>query len=53
MSDGSVSDGTVATSSQQMAQVWPLRERLAEALLKDGYNYKYDISLPLNVFYQR
>jgi len=24
-----------------------LRERIAEALLRDGYCYKYDISLPL------
>ena len=29
-----------------------LRERLAESLLLDGHNYKYDISLPLSVFYQ-
>ena len=25
-----------------------LRERIAEALLRDGYCYKYDISLPLD-----
>jgi len=28
-----------------------LRERIAEALMRDGYCYKYDISLPLSVFY--
>ena len=28
------------------------RERIAESLLVDGYCYKYDISLPLSVFYQ-
>ena len=28
------------------------RERLAEALQADGYCYKYDISLPLSVYYQ-
>ena len=33
------------------AEVWQLRERIAESLLKDGYCYKYDISLPLSVFY--
>ena len=27
------------------------RERVAESLLLDGYCYKYDISLPLSVFY--
>ncbi len=46
-------DGTVASSSAQIDQIWPLRERLAEALLRDGYCYKYDISLPLDVFYDR
>ena len=31
--------------------LWQFRERIAEALLVDGYNYKYDISLPLHCFY--
>ena len=35
------------------AEIWQLRERIAESLLKDGYCYKYDISLPLSVFYDR
>ena len=52
MSNGSVLDGTVASSpSRQSQEIWGLRERIAEALKKDGYNYKYDISLPLTVFY--
>lgn len=51
MSSGTVLDGTVASSETQMQQIWPLRERIAEALLKDGYCYKYDISLPMTVFY--
>lgn len=51
MSDGTVVDGTVASSEAQIQKIWPLRERLAEALLRDGYCYKYDISLPLDVFY--
>ncbi len=50
-SSGLASDGLVASSSAQMAQLWPLRERIAEALLRDGHCYKYDISLPLDVFY--
>lgn len=31
--------------------MWSLRERIAEALLVDGYCYKYDISLPYNSWY--
>ena len=31
--------------------MWALRERTAESLLHDGYTYKYDISLPLSVWY--
>ena len=53
MANGAVLDGTVASSpSRQSQEIWGLRERLAEALKKDGYNYKYDISLPLTSFYK-
>jgi D-2-hydroxyglutarate dehydrogenase len=31
--------------------LWQFRECIAEALLRDGYVYKYDISLPLSQFY--
>merc|ERR1719323_878873 len=51
MSDGAVEDGTVATVPSKQSEIWQLRERIAESLLKDGYCYKYDISLPLSVFY--
>lgn len=51
LSKGTVADGLVAASPSHQQQLWPLRERIAEALLKDGYCYKYDISLPLDVFY--
>lgn len=53
MSSGTILDGTVASSETQIQQIWPLRERIAEALLADGYCYKYDISLPMDVFYDR
>jgi len=52
MEAGVVTDGTVATAPSKQAELWQLRERLAESLLKDGYNYKYDISLPLSAFYE-
>ena len=32
--------------------IWQLRENIAEGLLHDGYCYKYDISLPMDKFYQ-
>lgn len=32
--------------------LWSIRENITNALLKDGYSYKYDISLSLQVFYQ-
>ena len=39
-------EGTVASGGQQQKQFWEMRERLAEALLHDGYCYKYDVSVP-------
>lgn len=32
--------------------LWSIREGITGALLKDGYSYKYDVSLPLEMFYQ-
>ena len=52
MEEGVVMDGTVATAPSKQGEIWQLRERLAEALMKDGYCYKYDISLPMSVFYE-
>lgn len=31
--------------------LWALRERITEALSRDGYVYKYDLSLPLDRLY--
>ena len=54
MSDGVVLDGTVSESPSRLSsQIWDIRERIAEALKRDGYCYKYDISLPLANFYDR
>ncbi|CAL8110447.1 unnamed protein product [Orchesella dallaii] len=50
MTENIVSDGTIASGSTQVKDLWALRERMAEALLKDGYCYKYDLSIPLTVF---
>ena len=51
MSSSLVIDGVLASDSAKVASMWGLRERIAEALLKDGYCYKYDISLPHSAFY--
>ncbi|RUS80053.1 hypothetical protein EGW08_012170 [Elysia chlorotica] len=51
MDDGAALDGTVATDSTKIYNIWALRESCASALMKDGYNYKYDVSLPLEHFY--
>ena len=34
-----------------LQKLWLLRESITVALLDDGYNYKYDISLPLHSYY--
>ncbi|XP_013396492.1 D-2-hydroxyglutarate dehydrogenase, mitochondrial isoform X3 [Lingula anatina] len=52
MGKGIVQDGTIAMDVTQRQNIWGLRERIAEGLLHDGYNYKYDISLPLPKLYE-
>lgn len=51
MSSGLVTDGTIATEENKIKALWALRECVAEALVHDGYTYKYDISLPLERIY--
>ncbi|KAM9664679.1 D-2-hydroxyglutarate dehydrogenase, mitochondrial [Trichechus inunguis] len=51
LSSGLVTDGTVATDQRKMKMLWALRERITEALSRDGYVYKYDISLPVERLY--
>ncbi|RIA88114.1 hypothetical protein C1645_695403 [Glomus cerebriforme] len=47
-----VKDGVVAQDDTQIATLWSLREGIPEACSKAGAVYKYDISIPLSVFYQ-
>ena len=42
MDSGVVEDGTVATAPSKQSEIWQLRERIAEAMLVDGYCYKAD-----------
>ncbi|XP_038291973.1 D-2-hydroxyglutarate dehydrogenase, mitochondrial isoform X1 [Canis lupus familiaris] len=48
---GLVTDGTVATDQMKLKALWALRERISEALSRDGYVYKYDLSLPTDTLY--
>ncbi|XP_047577623.1 D-2-hydroxyglutarate dehydrogenase, mitochondrial isoform X4 [Lutra lutra] len=51
LSSGLVTDGTVATDQTRLKALWALRERISEALSRDGYVYKYDLSLPTERLY--
>ncbi|XP_053758454.1 D-2-hydroxyglutarate dehydrogenase, mitochondrial isoform X2 [Panthera pardus] len=51
LSSGLVTDGTVATDHLKVKALWALRERISEALSRDGYVYKYDLSLPTERLY--
>lgn len=42
-----VSDGVVAESDRQAAELWRLRESLTEAESKEGRSIKHDVSVPI------
>ncbi|MEZ5843557.1 MAG: FAD-binding oxidoreductase [Hyphomicrobiaceae bacterium] len=48
MEDGLVTDAVVATSGQQAARFWKLREDLAEAQKPEGVSIKHDVSVPVS-----
>ena len=52
LSGTGVGDGTLASEPSRMEKIWQLRERIAEALLKEGYVFKYDFSFGINNFYK-
>ncbi|XP_077394163.1 D-2-hydroxyglutarate dehydrogenase, mitochondrial [Festucalex cinctus] len=52
MTSSLVTDGTLATEESKTKALWSLRERVTEALTHDGFNYKYDVSLPVETLYQ-
>ncbi|KAL1923994.1 uncharacterized protein VTP21DRAFT_7029 [Calcarisporiella thermophila] len=47
-----VQDGVLAQDTTQIQNLWSIREGLPEACAKAGATYKYDISMPVPVFYQ-
>eukprot|EP01147_Barroeca_monosierra_P004206 gene4206-6552_t len=51
MEANTVVNGIVAQDTTQATALWGVRERITEALQKDGAVYKYDVSLPLPTLY--
>ncbi|VVC92863.1 unnamed protein product [Leptidea sinapis] len=51
MESGHIIDGTVTSEPAKMRTIWNIRENIAEAGLHDGYVFKYDVSIPLNNYY--
>lgn len=51
MSCGNILDGTMTDDRSKIAHLWKIRESISTALIKEGYVFKYDISLPLSHFY--
>ncbi|XP_037903422.1 D-2-hydroxyglutarate dehydrogenase, mitochondrial isoform X2 [Hermetia illucens] len=48
---GNVLDGTIASEPSKIQKIWDIRELIPIALLKDGYTFAYDVSIPLRSFY--
>jgi len=51
MEDGNVIDGIVAQDLTQVHEMWEVRESCNPIVKSKGYNYKYDLSLPLSEYY--
>ncbi|KAL6443293.1 hypothetical protein ACFW04_002885 [Cataglyphis niger] len=52
MNNDIIEDGTLTNEMTKINNIWALRERISEGVLRDGYVFKYDISLPLTSFYK-
>ncbi|KAF9147434.1 hypothetical protein BG015_010945 [Linnemannia schmuckeri] len=51
LTDEIVQDGVVAQDTTQYKNLWAIREGIPEACSKTGPVYKYDLSIPVPVFY--
>ncbi|KAK9502173.1 hypothetical protein O3M35_012756 [Rhynocoris fuscipes] len=49
---GYVTDGTYTFEPSRINNLWQLRERITESLAKNHYVYKYDLTLPLDKYYE-
>ncbi|KAE9542757.1 hypothetical protein AGLY_002668 [Aphis glycines] len=52
LGDSVISDATTTDQMSSIQKIWKVRETIIEALLKLGYVYSFDISLPLSRFYE-
>lgn len=52
MERGDILDGTVTNESSKIRQIWQLREFIPTGIIREGYCFKYDLSLPLSHFYE-
>lgn len=52
MERGNILDGTVTSDKGKIQAIWQLREFVPTGIIRDGYCFKYDISLPLSHFYE-
>ncbi|CAL1687887.1 unnamed protein product [Lasius platythorax] len=52
MNNDIIEDGTLTNEMAKVNNIWALRERISEGVLRDGYVFKYDISLPFTSFYK-
>jgi len=48
---GHIVDGILAQDTRQVHEIWEIRESCNPIIKSKGYNYKYDISLPLSEYY--
>lgn len=46
-----VADGVLTDEPGRIQEIWKLRELIPTALVRDGFCFKYDLSLPLRSFY--
>ncbi|KAG5190927.1 FAD-binding domain-containing protein [Tribonema minus] len=47
-----VDDGVIAQDMSQAADLWAIREHVPVAAATGGYQYKYDVSVPIPRFYE-
>ncbi|XP_011701190.1 PREDICTED: D-2-hydroxyglutarate dehydrogenase, mitochondrial isoform X2 [Wasmannia auropunctata] len=52
INDDIIEDGTLTNETTKVNNIWALRERISGGVLRDGYVFKYDLSLPLSSFYE-
>lgn len=51
LEDGHVEDGVLAQDQQQIKDFWSIRESIPMACVKQGFLYKYDLSVPVANLY--